>query len=117
MSTATYHSRLMPKPALAGVVANRPNARTLARVAFFFLWLLVFTIPWENVIVVPQIGTVAHLVGYIAFAIGALAVLDRGRLQATSSALALVFVFAFWRTASYFWTASPELTLIEIETI
>ena len=56
----------------------------LTRCAFFFFWCLVFTIPWENLIVIPNLGTVAHLVGYLALGIGLLAVIDRGRLNRTT---------------------------------
>ena len=89
----------------------------LTRCAFFFFWCLVFTIPWENLIVIPNLGTVAHLVGYLALGIGLLAVIDRGRLNRTTGSFLLIAAFAFWRCLSFLWTAAPEATLIEIQTI
>ncbi len=90
---------------------------SLIRVAFLFFWCLVFTIPWENLVVIPKLGTVAHLIGYLALGIGLLAVLDRGRLNPTTGSFLLLAAFAFWRCLSFLWTASPEATLIEIQTI
>jgi O-antigen ligase len=89
----------------------------LTRCAFFFFWCLVFTIPWENLIVIPNLGTLAHLVGYMALAVGLLAVIDRGRLNRTTGSFLLIAAFAFWRCLSFLWTAAPEATLIEIQTI
>ncbi|HEX4169651.1 MAG TPA: O-antigen ligase family protein [Bryobacteraceae bacterium] len=101
---------------------RRQRSRTrgdsdLVRLAFFLFWCLVFTIPWENLVVIPNLGTVAHLVGYVALGIGLLAVLDKGRVHPTTGGFLLLLVFAFWRSLSFLWTASPELTLIEIQTI
>ncbi len=88
----------------------------LIRIAFFFFCCLIFTIPWENLVVIPGLGTVAHLVGYAALAIGLLAVLDKGRLNPTTGGFLLVVLFAFWRCLSYLWTAAPDATVIEIGT-
>ncbi len=88
----------------------------LIRIAFFFFCCLIFTIPWENLVVIPGLGTVAHLVGYAALGIGLLAMLDKGRLNPTTGGFLLVVLFAFWRCLSYLWTAAPEATVIEIGT-
>ena len=91
--------------------------KPIAQIGFLFLCCFIFTIPWENVVVVSGVGTISHLVGYVAFAMGVLGVLDNGRLQSGSTAQTLVFLFAIWRTISYFWSPAPDSTLIEIETI
>lgn len=104
-------------PAACGPQSSRPERELpLARFAFFLFWCLVFTIPWENIVVIPNLGTLAHLIGYLAVGIGLLAVLDKGRLNAATSGFLLFVLFAFWRCISFLWTALPEATLIEIQT-
>lgn len=117
MTTAQSYFRSPAEQVHVAGARREPRPRPLARLAFFFLWCFIFTIPWENVVVLPQIGTLAHLIGYITFGIGILALLDTGRLRASSTTWMLIVLFAFWRTASYFWTAAPDLTLIEIQTV
>ncbi len=97
---------------------GRPARREplLIRIAFFFFCCLIFTIPWENLVVIPGVGTVARLVGYPALAVGLLAVLDKGRLNPTTGGFLLVVLFTFWRCLSYLWTAAPDATVIEIGT-
>ena len=97
---------------------NQPEIKQkpVAKIGFFFLCCFIFTIPWENVVVVTGIGTISHLVGYVAFGIGILGVLDNGRLQSGSTALSLIFLFAIWRTITYFWSPAPDFTLNEIQT-
>ncbi len=90
--------------------------KPVARIGFFFLCCFIFTIPWENVVVVSGIGTISHLVGYVAFGMGVLGVLDNGRLQSSSTAQTLIFLFAVWRTVTYFWSPAPDFTLNEIQT-
>jgi O-antigen ligase len=97
-------------------LSRRLREPALTRLAFFFFWCLIFTVPWENLIVIPNLGTLAHLVGYMALAVGLLAVVDKGRLNAATGGFLLLVVFAFWRCLSFLWTASPEFTLIEIQT-
>lgn len=104
----------LPRPRPA---SRAPREPALTRLAFFFFWCLVFTIPWENLVVIPNLGTVAHLVGYLAVCLGLLAVLDKGRLQAVTGGFLLLALFTLWRCLTFIWTDSPESTLIEMQTI
>jgi hypothetical protein len=90
--------------------------RGLLRVAFFFLWLFVFSIPWENLLLIPSIGTVGKLLGIAAFGVGVVAVIDKGRVQRPSILHALMGAFVIWGSFTYFWTMYPERTRQEVMT-
>ena len=96
--------------------SSQVKQKLVAKIGFFFLCCFVFTIPWENVVVLPGIGTISHLVGYLAFGMGVLGVIDNGRLQAGSTVQSLILLFATWRTITYFWSPAPDITLIEVQT-
>jgi O-antigen ligase len=78
--------------------------------AFALLWTFVFTIPWENALVIPGLGTFSRLLGLLAFPVGLLAILDSGRLRPLSLPLVLMGLFVAWGALSYWWTVNPEYT-------
>ena len=54
------------------------------KAAFFFLWILIFVIPWENAILIPGFGTLSRAVGIPAFGMALLAILESGTLRTLS---------------------------------
>lgn len=76
----------------------------MRRPAFWTLWLLVFTIPWENLLVLPGVGTVSRLVGVIAVSTSLLAVMGRGRFRSLTLFTLLVFLFITYGAVTFFWT-------------
>jgi len=88
----------------------------LSRVAFAFLWLFVFTIPWENVIIVPGIGTVGKLVGIIAFAVGVLAIVNTGHMRRVAPIHGLMALFVIWGWFTLLWSKAPDRTREEVVT-
>ena len=89
----------------------------LSRLAFGTLWLLLFTVPWENILVlVSAASTIGRLVGMLAFAIAVLAILESGRLRQLSAVHYLMVASVIWGAASVTWTVAAEDTLTLILT-
>ncbi|MER3555717.1 MAG: hypothetical protein C4331_15630 [Meiothermus sp.] len=79
------------------------------RLAYYLLWLYVFTIPWENIITIPGLGTLSRLVGIAAVGVGVLHVLLSGRLQLHRVHVPAI-LFVLFSLASLIWTISAEDT-------
>ena len=84
-----------------------------SRVAFSFLWLFVFTMAWENIVLIPGIGTVGRLVGLLAFGVGLLAVVDHGRVRNLTAAHRWLALFVIWGCFTCLWSSSLERTQVE----
>jgi O-antigen ligase len=89
----------------------------LSRLAFWLLWLLLFIVPWENMlVVVPAVATVGRLVGAFAFAIGVLAIFESGKLRQPCAVHALMGASVIWGAVSVTWTIAPSDTVSLIVT-
>src|SRR3954447_10304439 len=88
----------------------------LDRVAWLLLCAFVFTIPWEKSVWVPQVGSIAHFIGILAFAAGGV-VAWRGRpLRRPNAALLFATLFVAWSAASWFWSLDPPATVRRMRT-
>ncbi|MCL6526898.1 MAG: O-antigen ligase family protein [Thermaceae bacterium] len=81
----------------------------MPRLAYYLLWLYVFTIPWENIITLPGLGTLSRLVGITAVGVGFLHVLLVGRVQLHRVHIPAI-AFVLLALASFLWTISPSDT-------
>ena len=88
------------------------------RIAFGALWLFIFSMPWERAVAIPGIGAAGTLFGMVAFAAGAFAVVQGGRIKARAPSLFLVLfaLFVFWIGVSFFWAIDPEGAQIRFTT-
>lgn len=75
---------------------------------FTTLWAFVFTIPWDDSVVLPGVGTASRLMGLIAFAVGVASVIRRDGVAVRRPAAFLVpfALLCIWTVASVQW--SPE---------
>ena len=90
---------------------NAPLPNSLPeRLAWTLLWLFVFSIPWEKSVMVPELGTLAHLFGILAFAAGAAAGWRRRSLRAPNLAILLAGAWVLWSAATYLWSLDPPAT-------
>jgi O-antigen ligase len=71
---------------------------------FIAVWMVVFAIPWENVLMLPGVGTITRLLGMIAVGVGICMILVRGRLRRPSPFHWLALVFLLYGCASLYWT-------------
>ena len=85
-------------------------ARDLALVA---LAVFVFSIPYENGVTIPAVGSLARIIGFLAIGVVVLTLVERGRvrLQPPSVFLVAVAIYALWALGSYFWSIAPNATM------
>ena len=93
---------------------ERQRGQLLTSIAFALLFVFVFSIPLENALVLPGIGTIGRLVGLAAFALGILAIVETGKVRSPSPVHLLMLAFVVWASLSYFWTVSPDDTVEEV---
>jgi O-antigen ligase len=84
----------------------------LKKAAYFFLWLFVFVIPWENALTIPGFGTVSRAVGVSALAFGILAMLEARRVRPAAFEHILAALFVGWAGLTYLWSVDPASTRI-----
>jgi len=87
-----------------------------SKVAFAALWLLVFAIPWEDAIWLPEYGTATRLIGMLAAALGVLAFIEKRRIRFPSAAHVVMILFTMWACISYLWSAYPDATTLQAST-
>ena len=85
----------------------------LGKLAFAFLWLLVFAIPWEDAVTISGFGTSARLIGMAAMGLGTFAIVETGRVRRPAPAHIIMALFVLMAAASYMWSLSPEGTLVQ----
>ncbi len=80
----------------------------MGKVAFISLWALVFSIPWENMLLVPGIGTITRLIGAGCLALAILAIIMEKRGRRLSPFLILFGIFVLWNMATFFWSVDLD---------
>ncbi|MEO7136755.1 MAG: O-antigen ligase family protein [Gemmatimonadales bacterium] len=53
----------------------------MTSLAYGALWIFIFAVPWENIIVIPGIGTISRLMGMVAVGFALLVALMSGRVR------------------------------------
>ena len=86
------------------------------KAAFFFLWILLFVIPWENGVVIHGFGTLSRVVGIPAFGMALLAILECGTLRTLALQQIIMLFFLVWAGLTYFWSFAPSVTVTSIYT-
>jgi O-antigen ligase len=81
--------------------------------AHIFVWLFVFTVPWQNMIVLPGIGTISSLTGAVAIGATVLHVALRGRLRPLISFHWMMFLFFIWVFLSAFWALAKPVSVMK----
>jgi O-antigen ligase len=97
----------------ARLFAGAERLSTVGKIAFGSLWLLVFAMPWEDAITISGIGTSVRLIGMVTLGLGALAILERGKVRRPAVGHIVMALFVLLAVLSYLWSLFPEGTLIE----
>ena len=71
---------------------------------------MVFTIPWQNVVILPMLGTISRLAGFMVVGVALLYVLMYGRTKEPSLFLIIMVLYVVWQLMSYFWSINPGAT-------
>jgi O-antigen ligase len=86
----------------------------LRNITYFAVWFTVFAIPWEAVVLIPGVGTISRLIGLVAFALGVLATITRGKLRIPTLFHALAVGFLVWGCISFYWSIDPKASLLQL---
>lgn len=112
LSRRSTSARPSESTVIAGAAAAE-KASALQKLAFSSLWLLAFAIPWEDAITIPGFGTSVRAIGMIAVGLGALAILERGKVRRPALGHLLLALFVTMAALSYLWSLYPEGTLTQ----
>lgn len=93
------------------------SASFVERAAWLLLCALVFTMPWEKAVVLPVLGSISRIAGLAAFAVAAIALLQRRVLRPPNLVLVLGSLFVGWNAASWFWSLDRAATLTRAVTL
>lgn len=88
----------------------------MRRIAHVLLIATLVAIPIEDVWDLPGVGTLARVLGLLAFGAWALSVLASGRTRAPDTFHAFAFGLVVWVGLSLFWSLDTNATLERIET-
>lgn len=82
----------------------------MRRLTLSLLGGFVFSLPWEQSIVLPGIGSATRLLGMVALGAACLTIVAEGRVRRPGPAVSLAVAFIVVSLLSVFWTIEPELT-------
>jgi len=80
----------------------------MTSLAYGALWVFIFAVPWENIIVIPGIGTISRLMGMVAVGFAVLAALMSGRLRRLQPFHVAAVLFVICAGFGVFRTADEE---------
>lgn len=83
----------------------------LRRTTFWLLWLAVFTVPWQNTLLLPSIGTATRIVGVLAALVAGLSLLRDGRRHRLLDVHVVTWALAGWALLSVFWSVDASTSL------
>ena len=84
-------------------------------IAFAALWLFVFAVPWENVLIIEGVGTISRLIGIVAFGLVLLHVLGTTRVRRPEWFHLFALLFVAWACAGAFWATDPGRMEVKIQ--
>ncbi len=87
------------------------------RAAWLLLCALVFTMPWEKAVMLPDLGSISRVIGLAAFGAAALTVWRRGALRPANLVLLLGALFVVWSAVSWGWSLDRPATLARAKTL
>jgi O-antigen ligase len=95
----------------------------MSKLAYALLWVFTFSVPWENILLIPGlgsgpkgVGTIGRLVGLATAPIGVLAILARGRARPLALFHILAACFVLWGGLTVTWSVDPERTVSSFAT-
>lgn len=81
---------------------------------FALIWIFVFSIPCENILVIDGIGTVARLVGLFSFSIGTLLLICLNRFRTLLFEHYLLWAYFGWSALTGVWSLNSADSMIGI---
>ena len=81
---------------------------------FLAVWIVVFAIPWENVLMLPGVGTITRLLGMVAVAVAICVILVRGRVRRPNAFHWFALAFLLYGCASLYWTIDRGESMMRV---
>jgi O-antigen ligase len=88
----------------------------IRKVAFFLLWFMVFSIPWQGIIVIPGLGTFTRFIGFAVFGIAVIYVIVKKTIKEPPLFLVLITLFVIWSFITIIWSINQGATIQRIVT-
>lgn len=89
----------------------------MRRAAYWMSLGVVFTVPWENVVEITGLGTVARAVGLLAALLWLMAQSLEGAMRRPDAFHVVAFGFVVWSGLTFFWSLDPGATLVQFFTL
>lgn len=80
--------------------------------AYVFVWLFVFTIPWQNMVVLPGLGTISSVLGLGAIGATILQMVLRGKVRPLVSFHYVATAYFAWTLLSAFWGIARQESIV-----
>jgi O-antigen ligase len=109
----------MPRPTRISASPAWKEPSVLRRLAFAGLLAFAFVLPWEDSVVIPQVGSIGRVTGLLFLALALPSLFD-GRaltLRPPPLALALLAAFTLWGAATLLWTLDATATTTSMITL
>jgi len=88
----------------------------MRNIAFLLSLVLVFSIPWEDIVTMGEIGTLTRVIGMLAAAVWLGSALVAREFRKPHPFHVAIFLFIVWNIASFFWSVDIEATIERIKT-
>jgi O-antigen ligase len=89
----------------------------MTKIAYACLWFFTFVIPWENIVLIPGlgsgpkgVGTLGRLVGLVAAPVCLAAIFARGRIRPLALFHVFAACFVIWVGLTVVWSMDPDAT-------
>lgn len=104
------------KSKIVDLRTERSPSISLRTIAIAFSLVFIFMTPWEGVINLPGLGTLAKAIGLAVAGVWLVVVVIRGQFRKPTIFHIAVYLFLLWNMASAFWSADFNRTVFHIMT-
>jgi O-antigen ligase len=98
------------------LINKKEKKNRLNQAAFLVTLVFIFTIPWQNFILIDGIGTLARGFGFLTMGVSFIAILQEGRIRSVGVGFAFMCLFVLNVALSFYWSLSSPETLTRILT-
>ncbi len=88
----------------------------MRNITYWLSLILIFAIPWENMIFVAGVGTISRIIGALVAVFWLETVLVTGEFRKPRAFHIAVALFMLWNALSFFWTVDADLTINRLKT-
>lgn len=80
-------------------------------ITYWLSVILIFTIPFKEIIAIPGVGSVSLIVGALVIGVWLFTILATGKIRKPSPFLILAIIFFLWNFASVIWSLESDKTM------